>query len=126
MGTTGGRFARQRRSQRAMTNGTPTRGLSPRSLAGVTGLTSVGVKRNMLAVALALLALLVALLVGLLVAPHAHTDSDDDFYSAAQSSVVTVNQPQLTGVSMRSAASFANRTLALRSTSSGTKSRTLL
>jgi hypothetical protein len=48
----------------------------------------------MLAVGLALLVLLVALVVGLLVAPHAHTDSDDDFYSAAKSSVVAVNQPQ--------------------------------
>ena len=48
-------------------------------------------KRNMLAVGLALLALLVALVVGLLVAPHAHTDSDDDFYSAVKSSVLTVD-----------------------------------
>ena len=43
-----------------------------------------------IAVGLALLALLMALVVGLLVAPHAHTDSDDGFYSAAQSSVLTV------------------------------------
>ena len=48
-------------------------------------------KRNMLAVGLALLALLVALVVGMLVAPHAHTDSDGGFYSAAKSSVLTVN-----------------------------------
>ncbi|MGA9490609.1 MAG: hypothetical protein WBV80_10230 [Mycobacterium sp.] len=48
-------------------------------------------KRNMLALGLALFALLVALVVGLLVAPYAHTDTDDDFYSAAKSSVLTVN-----------------------------------
>lgn len=66
-----------------MTNGTPTRGLSPRSLAGVTGLTSVGMKRNMLGVGLALLALLALLVValmmaGLLVAPRAHADRAQD------------------------------------------------
>ncbi|MCV7331324.1 hypothetical protein [Mycobacterium cookii] len=51
-------------------------------------------KRNVLAAGLALLALLVALVVGLLAAPHAHTDGDDDFSSAATSSVITVHQSQ--------------------------------
>jgi hypothetical protein len=48
------------------------------SLAGAVGLASASMKRNMLAVGLALLALLALMVAALLVAPHAHADRPRD------------------------------------------------